>query len=289
MSGPIQLLGPDAVARLGVVEAVDALETALAAGLDVAGQPSRSAVPVDGGELLIMPGIAREHFALKAVTVGTAGPRVQGACLVFERATRAPVAVLDGPALTACRTAAVSALAARYLARQDAHRLVVFGAGPQGQAHREAMRAIRPIEHVTVLGRHDRGEVERVLAEADIVCCCTTSAEPLFDGDLVPDGALVVAVGSHHPRARETDDHLMARATVVVEGVDAALREAGDVICAVQSGLLRASDLVTLSDLVAGATVSPTAPRVFKSVGMGWEDAVVGAAVIAAQPGASEG
>ncbi len=284
MSGALHVLGPDAIARLGLVEAIDALEAALIAGLDVSGQPARSAVRVEPGEMLIMPGIAGEHFVLKAVTLGADGPRVQGACIVFERSTLAPVAVLDGPALTARRTAAVSGLAARHLARADAHRLVVFGSGPQGQAHIEVMRAVRPIERVTVLGRRDRGDVDRAVADADIICCCTTSAEPLFDGSLVADGALVVAVGSHQPQARETDHHLMARAAVVVEDVETALLEAGDVICAIERGALAAADLVTLSDLVAGVTLSPTAPRVFKSVGMGWEDAVVGAAVVARHP-----
>jgi ornithine cyclodeaminase len=115
------------------------------------------------------------------------------------------------------------------------------------------------------------------------VCCCTTAREPLFDGSLVADHAAVVAIGSHEPQARETDDALARRATVVVESRASALREAGDVIAAIASGALAAGDLVTLADLVTGRS-EPDAgrPRLFKSTGMSWEDAVVAGAVLAA-------
>ena len=92
------------------------------------------------------------------------------------------------------------------------------------------------------------------------------------------DHACVVAIGSHEPAARETDDALAARATVVVESRDAALREAGDVVGAVEAGVLDPDGLVTLRELVAGAEL-PAGPRLFKSTGMAWEDAVVAAAV----------
>ena len=87
----------------------------------------------------------------------------------------------------------------------------------------------------------------------------------------------MVAIVSHEPAARETDDRLAARATVVVESRTSALREAGDVIAAVESGALDPDRLVTLRDLAAGFDV-PAGPRLFKSTGMAWEDAVVAAA-----------
>ena len=77
------------------------------------------------------------------------------------------------------------------------------------------------------------------MAAADVICCCTTAREPLFDGALVADHACVVAIGSHEPAARETDDRLAARATVVVESRTSALREAGDVIGAIEAGAQR--------------------------------------------------
>ena len=90
----------------------------------------------------------------------------------------------------------------------------------------------------------------------------------------------MVAIGSHEPAARETDDALAARATVVVESRAAALREAGDVIGAIEAGALSAGELVTLRELVAGAELPP-GPRLFKSTGMAWEDAVVAGALYA--------
>jgi ornithine cyclodeaminase/alanine dehydrogenase-like protein (mu-crystallin family) len=153
----------------------------------------------------------------------------------------------------------------------------VFGRGPQAHAHVAAMRAIRPIEQVNMLGRGvaDRDEL---VAAADIICCCTTAREPLFDGALMADHATVVAIGSHEPDARETDDRLAARATVVVESRTSALREAGDVIQAIDSGATTAEELITLAELIRGAAKPPAGrPRLFKSTGMSWEDAVIAA------------
>ena len=179
--------------------------------------------------------------------------------MVFDATTLAPVALVDGIALTNVRTPAVSALAARRLAIADARRLLVFGRGPQARGHVEAIRAVRPIEHVDLLGRDSEG-VEDLVAAADIVCCATTARAPLFDGSLVADHATVIAIGSHEPAARETDDALARRATVVVESRVSALREAGDVIGAIASGALGEESLVTLADVVCGrAAVAPPA------------------------------
>jgi ornithine cyclodeaminase/alanine dehydrogenase-like protein (mu-crystallin family) len=223
-----------------------------------------------------MPSGAAEDPVVKLVTVG-GEPRIQGICVVFDGATLAPLALVDGIAVTNLRTAAVSALAVRRLAVPDARRLLVFGRGPQAHAHVEALRAAHPIERIDMVGR-DHGPVDELVAAADIVCCCTTAREPLFDGTLVADHAVVVAIGSHEPEARETDDALAARATIVVESQASALREAGDVILAIESGATTSGELVTLAQLVRGE-VEPAAgrPRLFKSTGMAWEDAVVAA------------
>jgi ornithine cyclodeaminase/alanine dehydrogenase-like protein (mu-crystallin family) len=257
------------ISSVTVVEAADALEAALAGGLDPETAPPRASVPVGEGELLVMPAAVGGHAAVKLVTVGPREPRVQGVCVVFDASTLAPVAMLDGIALTNLRTAAVSAVAVRRLAAPDARRLLVFGRGPQGRAHAEAVRSVRPIEHVDIVGRD--GAAEELVAAADVICCCTTAREPLFDGTLVADHACVVAIGSHAPDAREVDETLVRRSTVVVEARTAALCEAGDVIAAGLGG----DQLVTLRELVAGFEPPPDRPRVFKSVGMAWEDTVV--------------
>jgi ornithine cyclodeaminase/alanine dehydrogenase-like protein (mu-crystallin family) len=257
---------------LSYAAAADALEAALAQGFDPEAAPPRSALPVGDGELLVMPAAVGPVAAVKLVTVGPNEPRIQGVCVVFDAPTLVPVALVDGIALTNLRTAAVSLLAVRRLAVAEPRRAVIFGRGPQARAHAEAIAA----PDTVLLGRDDPRRDELV-AQADVICCCTTAREPLFDGDLVADHACVVAIGSHEPAARETDDRLAARATVVVESRTSALREAGDVIAAG----LGPDELVTLRELVTGAELPP-GPRLFKSTGMAWEDAVVAGALLPA-------
>ncbi|PZG21891.1 ornithine cyclodeaminase family protein [Nonomuraea aridisoli] len=293
---------------LPMERAVDVLEDALRTGLDPEATPQRPIVDVPGGQLLLMPAATGRYAGVKAVTIAPANPgrglpRIQGTYLLFDGASLAPLAVLDGIALTSLRTPAVSALAVRHLAEPDARRLVVFGSGPQAWGHVLALRAVRPVEDVTVVGRDpDRAEalaarcrdlgltarghtnaaqdpVAEAVAGADLIACCTTAREPLFPGKLARDGATVVAVGSHEPDARELDDDLVARATVVVEARTAALEEAGDVIVAIRRGTITSRHLAgDLADLIAGRVVAGPGPRVFKSTGMAWEDLVVAAA-----------
>jgi ornithine cyclodeaminase/alanine dehydrogenase-like protein (mu-crystallin family) len=277
----LPFLGEDEIRRrLDASAAADALEAALLAGLDPEADPPRQALELERGELLLMPSAAASHPVVKLVTIG-GRPRIQGVCVVFDGETLAPAALVDGIALTNLRTAAVSALAVRHLAIPEARRLLVFGRGPQAHAHAEAMRAVRPIELVDMVGRDQaRGGVDELVAAADIVCCCTTAREALFDGALVPDHAAVVAIGSHEPGLREIDDALAARATIVVESRSSALREAGDVILAIEAGAASPDALVTLAELVRGdAAPDPARPRLFKSTGMSWEDAVIAAAL----------
>jgi ornithine cyclodeaminase len=266
--------------RLNAAQAVDALEAALLAGLDPEADAPRGTLELDGGHLLVMPSAAAAQPIVKLLTVG-GEPRIQGVCVVFDGTTLAPTALVDGIALTNLRTAAVSALAVRHLAIPDARRLLVFGRGPQAHAHATALPAVRPVEHIDMVGR-DHGNVDELVAAADVICCCTTAREPLFDGELVADHATVVAMGSHEPDARETDDTLARRATIVVESRTSALLEAGDLIVAIEAGATTADQLVTLSDLVRGeAKPDPGRPRLFKSTGMSWEDAVIASALSA--------
>ncbi|GAA0918055.1 hypothetical protein GCM10009557_89680 [Virgisporangium ochraceum] len=123
---------------------------------------------------------------------------------------------------------------------------------------------------------------DEVLRAADVIVCATSAREPLLGADLVADAVVVIAVGSHEPDAREVPGALCARATVVVEDVATALREAGDVCLALGEGALRAADLVPMRDVVTTA-VEPAAdrPLLFKSVGMAWQDLVTAEAVLA--------
>jgi ornithine cyclodeaminase len=271
------LTAADVERLLSPVAAVDALEAALRDGLDPEHDTPRSFVGLTRGELLMMPSEVAGHVAVKVLTVG-GNPRIQGLVLLFDAGTLAPVALIDGIALTNVRTAAVSALAVRRLAAEDATRLLVFGRGPQAHAHVKAIRAVRPIERVDLLGR-DHGDPTELVARADVICCCTTAGAPLFDGAAVPEHAVVVAIGSHDPARRETDDALAARATVVVESRTSALREAGDVVAPLRSGALTPERIVTLSELVTARRRPAPGPRLFKSTGMSWEDGVLAGAL----------
>jgi ornithine cyclodeaminase/alanine dehydrogenase-like protein (mu-crystallin family) len=300
VTSPLPYLDADAVSAVPWTDAVDALEQALVDGLDLDASGTRTVVDVDRGQLLLMPAETSSGTGIKLATVAPDNPargmpRIQAVYLLIEPVTLTPRAMLDGTALTNLRTPAVSGLAVRHLARSDAHRLVVFGSGPQALGHILAIRAVRPVEAVTVVGRDPGGAqalADRASAvglsvcvgradaveDADIVVCATTAGEPLFRGDLVSEQACVVAIGSHEPNRRELDGTLMRRAgsagAVVVETPATALREAGDVVLAIEEEALSPDQLVGLADVVR-RDVRPDGPTVFKSVGMGWEDLVV--------------
>ncbi|GAB1510597.1 ornithine cyclodeaminase family protein [Actinophytocola sp. KF-1] len=276
----VPFLGHDTVLRLGYAGAVAALREALLSGLDVDADPPRAVVPVPAGQVLLMPSSGARYTGVKLATVAHEGtPRIKGVYVLMDAATLAPLALLDGPALTTLRTPAVSALAVDHLAPRAPARLVVFGKGPQAHGHVAAIGAVREVAAVTLLGRTDD---PAPVADADIVCCATTARTPLFPAGLVRPAATVVAVGSHEPDARELPPDLMR--TVVVESVPTALREAGDVI------LAGTTDLIPLASIVRRETTVPAdRPRVFKSVGMAWEDLTVAAAVYEAQTPAATG
>lgn len=296
-------LDADALARLvPMAAAVEALEAVLAAGLDPEAESPRGVVDISGGQLLLMPSATASYAGVKVATVtpGNADrglPRVQGLYVLLDGVTHTPLALLDGIALTSLRTPAVSGVAIRHLAVPEAERLLVFGTGPQAWGHVEAVRAVRPgLRHVDVVAR-DAGRVAAFVARcratgltaaaaapedvahADVVCCCTTAREPLFDSSLLPDHATVAAVGSHEPDAREVDAGLVGRATVVAESREVAGRECGDLVLAAAEGPFAMERLHTLDALVRGE-VSPAdgRPRLFKSAGMAWEDLAVAAA-----------
>jgi ornithine cyclodeaminase/alanine dehydrogenase-like protein (mu-crystallin family) len=278
--------GAEVERRVTVTQAADALERALLAGVNPEDDPARVSVRIDGGELLVMPTGATGLGVVKLLSVG-GDPRIQGVCVVFDARTLAPAALIDGVALTNIRTPAVSMIAVRRLATAEAHRLLVFGRGPQAEGHVRAISQARPIQKVDVVGRdHDPDATDRLIEQADIICCCTTARDPLFNGELVPDHALVVAIGSHEANARELDSGLVGRSSVVVESRGSALREAGDVIAALEDDTIKEGQLITLADLVRGqdAPLSTGKPRLFKSTGMSWEDAVVAAQVLEAGP-----
>jgi ornithine cyclodeaminase/alanine dehydrogenase-like protein (mu-crystallin family) len=275
--------------------AIEATRAALRDGLDPEAGWARSVVPVEHGQMLLMPAEWSRYAGIKVATIApdnpsVGRPRIQGLYLLLDGETLTPLAMLDGANLTTLRTAAVSALAVDLLAVREASRLVVFGTGPQARSHIAAIRAVRPVDEVVVIGRNPdmaarfASEVDgRVgttveVARADVVVCATTSRTPLFNGAMLPRHVTVVAVGSHEPNAREVDDTTVCGSTVVVEARSAALREAGDIVLPLAAGVFDPDTLVCLASVVRGTvTIDMDRPRLFKSVGMAWEDLVIAA------------
>lgn len=279
--------------------AIDAMEAAFAAEVRPE-SPLRSRIETGHGDLLLMPAVGEAGTGVKLVTVnptnpGRGLPLIHALYALFSARTLEPLSVFDGGALTGLRTAAVSGLATRHLARADSRTLVVFGAGVQASTHLEAMRTERPLERVWVVSRtRDRarafaaraGEAgltaevgePGVVAEADLVCTCTTSAEPLFDGSLLKPGAHVNAIGAYRPEARELDTETIRRGRIVVETREAALAEAGDLLIPIAEGsITETAILADLAEVVRGARVRTRLDdvTVFKSVGVAFEDLAV--------------
>jgi ornithine cyclodeaminase/alanine dehydrogenase-like protein (mu-crystallin family) len=300
--GPLWI-SADAVERaLRMSAAIDVLEETLSAGFDPEQDGERSRLQAPAGTLLQMPSANERFLGTKLITLcpgnqGTDRPVIQGVYVLFDGAGMAPIAVLDGAALTSVRTPAVSGLAARHLSAPGSTRLALFGTGVQAWGHVTAMAAVVDLEHVDVVGRTPAAVerlVERIrraghsaaaagpdaVRAADVVVCATAAREPLFDGDLLPPHALTVAIGTHEPGDREVDSTVARRSSVVVESLGSALREAGDVVIPLTEGVLGQADLIMLRDVVRGGRIPPTdRPRLFKGTGMPWEDLAVAGAV----------
>ena len=294
----MRYLDAAAVAAFGPAAAVDAVTSALRGGLDPGAGPPRVPVGLSHGQFLLMPSEAPAAAGVKVVTVAPDNPsrglpRIQGTYLLFDRETLALRAVLDGTALTTLRTPAVSVAAVLPRLPDRPLRVAVVGAGPQATGHVATLAAVRPLASATHLVRDPSrtpldavrlgsAPADEALRTADVVVCATSARSPVFDSALLRNDAVVVAVGSHEPDARELDAPLLGRATVVVEDTATALREAGDVVLAITEGTLTAADLVPMHDVVTGVFMPPAdRPLVFKSVGMSWQDLVVAEAVLA--------
>ncbi|WP_262495182.1 ornithine cyclodeaminase family protein [Paeniglutamicibacter gangotriensis] len=290
---------------LSPTAAVNALQSVLEVGLDPELDAPRTRVNTSSGLFLQMPSTWQDIVGTKLLTITEANaaigePVIQGLYAIFGGESQAPLAIIDGIELTNLRTSAVSALGARLVSNSPSKELLVFGTGVQAWAHIRTFADVFGISKVRVVGRNPenaRALIDRVstelgldgdigsvadVSEADLIVCCTASSEPLFDGNQVRDHAVVVAMGAHDPTSRELDDVLLQRANVVVESRDSAMREAGDVIQAIDSGAIRdATELLTLAEVVSGVRKPmPDRPTVFKTTGMPWQDLIIARSVL---------
>lgn len=303
---PLWINGPRLRRLLPMREAVEALRASFNQGGETV-VPLRTRSVGSLGELLVMPAMAADAAGVKVLAVNSGAGReevparrlIGGVYILFDERL-VPTALLDAAEMTALRTAAVSALATDLLALPEADRLVVFGVGVQATAHVTAMRVVRPIREVVVVGRgRGVGAFVRTIRETGIecragtaadvavgtiVCTCTTSATPIFDGALLSEGVHINAVGAHGSEARELDDATISQARLVVEDREAALREAGELAIPIARGVITSADILAdMPELVRGRRVrrSPCDVTVLKSVGIGSEDLAVARAVLA--------
>ncbi|HYI67980.1 MAG TPA: ornithine cyclodeaminase family protein [Candidatus Limnocylindrales bacterium] len=290
----------DAVPMGELLDAVEAAYRDVAAGRDHS--PLRSHVELSDGALLLMPGV-REGGAGASVKLVTVMPRnaerglptIHAIVVWFDAATGRPLALLDGAAVTALRTGAASGVGSRLLARTDAETLGVIGAGGQAEWQVRAVLAARPIRRVLVYARDAARrdafaarmagvtgmdvaaapDAEAAVRDADIVCCATTSHEPVFDAAWLRPGTHVNGIGAFNLGMIELPPELFARASLVaVDAREAAMAEAGDVAAAIERGLIGPGDLVEIGsvDRSWAATREPDAITVFKSVGLAIQD-----------------
>ena len=261
-------------------------------------------VPVPGGPdatLLLMPAWrAGRYLGIKMVTIfpGNSArrlPAVAAQYILLDGDTGAVLAMIDGGELTARRTAATSALAARFLARADASTLLIVGTGRIARHLAWFHTALRPgLRTVRVWGRSaahaaslaedlrrdglDAGvapDLAAAAAQADIVSAATLAREPLIRGEWIRPGTHVDLVGGYTPEMREADDALIAKATVFGDTRDGVLHEAGDVLSPIESGVLAGESVHDLAELCRGAHPGRRHAgeiTVFKSVGAALED-----------------
>ncbi|WP_218511597.1 ornithine cyclodeaminase family protein [Variovorax sp. dw_308] len=247
----MKFLDEHAVRRFLHMDAlIPAMEEALhALSSGGAVQPLRNvlSVPGQGGFFFTMPASVSGQLGAKLVTFYPENKGVHthhALIMLFRQETGEPLAVMDGRLITEMRTAAVSAVATRLLARKDARSLAILGSGVQARSHLEALRLVRPFEQVSVWspnhgeafarehGVRAAASAEDAVLGADVIVVATTSRTPVLQGSWLSPGVHINTVGAPRPDWRELDDEALGRCRLYVEAREAASRESGDVIAA---------------------------------------------------------
>jgi ornithine cyclodeaminase len=222
-------------------------------------------------------------------------PTIMGNYLLSSGKTGEMLALVEGGELTARRTAATSALAARYLAREDAKTMLMVGTGRLSLNLCQAHAVTRPLEHFMIWGRNGQkaeetaaearalglnavavSDLATAAGEADIISCATLSREPLIRGEWLRPGTHLDLVGAFKPEMRESDDEAVRRSAIFVDTREGAMKEGGDIVQPIRSGVIQKSDIrAEMVDLIKGTHPGRKAPQeitLFKSVGAAVED-----------------
>jgi ornithine cyclodeaminase len=267
--------------------------------------PLRSLVwlPDRSGLLGLMPAHlgSPRALGLKVVSVfpgthATGRDSHQGVVILFDPHDGRPLTIIDASSITAIRTAAVSGVATRLLARPDAGDLAILGSGVQARTHLEALRAVRPLRRVRIWSRTPEraerfarlaarpgglavepvGSAREAVLGADLVCTVTAAAEPVLLGEWLAPGAHVNAAGACFPAARELDTPAVVRSRLFVDRRESALNEAGDFLIPKREGAIGDEHIAgELGEVVIGRVPgrrSESEITLFKSLGLAVED-----------------
>jgi len=311
----IRIINADDVRRaLPMGKAIESMRSAFGQLSDnQADVPLRTRLQTDKGLMLFMPAFLKQsrEIGFKMVSIwgdnpGRGLPAIIALALVTDPDTGLPRALINGEALTAVRTGAGGGLATDLLARPDAGVAAVFGSGVQARAQLEAACEVRQIKEVRIFGRTPSsvekfaqeiagwpnapeqisiaGSRQQAVDRADIVITATTSEKPVFDGrDLAP-GTHITGVGSYAPHMQEVDEETIKKSKIVVDSLQAALAEAGDLIIPLKKNVITKVDIHgELGTVVNGKLPGRESPQeitFFKSVGVAVQDAAAANAIL---------
>lgn len=297
---------------LPMKDAISAMKDAYASLSDgTAVAPLRTRLPIPSRDAisLFMPAYmkknATEALAVKVVSLYPSNPPrglayIQAAVLVFDPETGRAIALLEGSTLTAIRTGAGSGAAIDLLARKDSKVAAIFGAGPQGKTQLEAVCSARTIETALIYNptaakaeafvkeMAGQGNIPKdiriakspkeAIENADIICTATGSKQPVFEDKDVKPGAHISAIGAYTPKMQELPIETVARSRIVVDSRTTVMEEAGDIVKAMQAGLINEWSIhAELGEIVLGiksGRQSDDEITFFKSVGNAVQDAV---------------
>jgi ornithine cyclodeaminase/alanine dehydrogenase-like protein (mu-crystallin family) len=294
----------DVKARIDAKRIITVIEEAFRDRYPATLIPIRIQMNLAQGVFLVMPCYDRGGGALGMKLATVSQPpsileeRVHSTYFLLDPKTGVPNLVISARYLTEMRTAATSAVATKFLAREDVRVLGIFGTGHQAHAHLRVLPLVRRFERFLVSGsdpgrsqefaaqmtKELHAPVEAVssrtcAAESEVLCTCTTSQTPLFDGNLLRPGTHLNLVGAFQPHAREVDDVTVQRSRIVVDTYEGAVAEAGDIVIPLKKGLITRNHFFSdLHELVSGKKnfrASPEEISLFKSVGCALEDLAV--------------
>jgi alanine dehydrogenase len=268
-------------------------------GSNTARVPTRIRVDMEAynGNILVMPAYlsGMDALATKLVTTHLDNPRlnlptVVGTIIVHDPKTGLPLAIMDGTYITAMRTGAAGAVAARYLSREDSSTVTIVGTGVQGRSQLIALCEVRKIQkafafdsdperckdYVEEMKKRVTATVSQVtnlqdaVGESDIIVTATPSFQPVVKGEWIKEGCHLTGIGSHSPDARELDENVITKASkVVLDTWDA--KKVGDIAYPISKGLFKEEEIYSdIGTIIAGkkpGRTSPTEITVFKSVG----------------------